>query len=275
MRVHRGQMRLTDTHCHLNDRHAFPLPEVAVAEAAESGVWRLVVVGVDTDSSRRAVEIADGCPDVYAVVGWHPNSTADYRSEELKSVRELLSHPKAVAIGEIGLDYYRDHATKDQQQKALIEQLDLAEETAFPVVFHCRDAYPDLLDVLEARPRLRYLFHCFAGDRSDASRAGALDAWFGVDGPVTYKSSDELRTTLSTLSRDKIVIETDSPYMAPVPFRGQRNRPALLPHVNAGLAACLGITGEECAALTEANAEAFFSFPGQRDQSAARSLTSK
>ncbi|MBS1713608.1 MAG: TatD family hydrolase [Armatimonadetes bacterium] len=253
-------MRLTDTHCHLNDGRAFPVPEATVAEAAESGVWRLVVVGVDSESSRRAVEIAEGCDQVYAVVGWHPNYTSDYREGSLKEVRELLDHPKCVALGEIGLDFYRDHASRDDQHRALREQLDLAEDKGVPVVFHCRDAYPELLSVLEGRKGLPYLFHCFAGSDDDAARASGLGSWFGVDGPLTYASAGPLREVVARLPKDKIVLETDSPYMTPVPYRGQRNRPSFLPYVNAALAECWGVTVEECAAQTEANAEAFFGF---------------
>jgi len=254
-------MRLTDTHCHLNDGHAFPLPEATAAEAAAQGVWRLVVVGVDTESSRRAVEIAERCENVYAVVGWHPNYTSKYDGEALKAIEALLDHPKSLALGEIGLDFYREHASREDQERALKDQLDLAEAKDVPVVFHCRDAYPELLDVLERRKVRPYLFHCFAGNDEDAGRASAFGAWFGVDGPVTYPSADGLRTTIAKLPRDKILLETDSPYMTPVPYRGQRNRPSFLPYVNAGLAAALGLGPEECADLTERSAEAFFRFP--------------
>lgn len=251
-------MRLIDTHCHLNDRQAFPVPEAAISEALESGVERLIVVGVDSESSLSAVKLAEQFEPVYAVVGWHPNHAADYQPGDLSIVSELLDHPKVVAIGEIGLDYYRDHASKEQQFACLVEQLDLAEDKGCPVVFHCRDAYGDLLDVLEKRKSHRYLFHCFAGTRNDADRAARMGAWFGVDGPVTYKSADELRETLRSLSRDKIVIETDAPWMSPVPYRGQRNRPAWVTCVNQGLAETLGISEVDCAELTTSNAQAFF-----------------
>jgi len=251
-------MQLVDTHCHLNDRQAFPIPGAAVDEALQAGVERLIVVGIDTESSQFAVQLAEEFEPVYAVVGWHPNHAAQYTSAELQPIRELLTHPKVVALGEIGLDYYRDHATKDEQYRCLNDQLELAEDTDTPVVFHCRDAYPDLLDVLDKRGANKFLFHCFAGSREDANRGVALGAWFGVDGPVTYKSADDLRETLRNLPKEKIVVETDAPWMSPVPYRGQRNRPAWVKYVNTALAETLGISEAECAELTTNNAQAFF-----------------
>ncbi len=258
-------MRLVDTHCHLNDRQAFPDPAPAVDEALAAGVVRLVVVGVDTDSSRYAVELAERFEEVYAVVGWHPTSTATFSPAELPALREMLAHPKVVALGEIGLDYHWDYATPEQQAVALRAQLDLAAELEEPVVFHCREAYPDLLDVLEREPGPRRLFHCFAGDATDASRAVALGAWFGVDGPVTYRKADALREVLAGLPRDRVVVETDAPWMAPHPFRGKPNRPAWVTYVNEGLASVWGVTPEVCAGLTTAAAQAFFGPLGLSD----------
>lgn len=251
-------MRLIDTHCHLNDASAFPMPELAVAEAVAAGVERMIVVGIDTESSRLAVQLSESFEEVFAVVGWHPNHASAYVSAELSAIKELLAHPKVVALGEIGLDFYRDHASRDDQYRCLYDQLDLAAETGARIVFHCRDAYPELLDVLEKRPVAPYLFHCFAGSPEDSRRASAMNAAFGVDGPVTYKSSGALREVLAGLPRDKVVIETDSPWMSPVPYRGQRNRPAWLPFVNEGLAESLNLSRAECAELTTANALAFF-----------------
>ena len=251
-------MRLVDTHCHLNDTQAFPLAQVAVSEALEAGVSRLVVVGIDTESSRKAVELANEFAEVFAVVGWHPNHAHQYRKSELIELERLLAHPKVVALGEIGLDFYRDHASVADQHQCLQDQLGLAAELNVPVVFHCRDAYNELLEVLESRPPHKYLFHCFAGDAVHAQRAVKLDCWFGVDGPVTYSSANTLRSIIAELPRDRIVIETDAPWMTPVPYRGQRNRPAWVTYVNQALAEVLSLAPEECADLTTANACSFF-----------------
>jgi TatD DNase family protein len=250
--------RLIDTHCHLNDAKAFPDPAATLHEAQEAGVDRVIVVGVDADSSRQALELADRFEGVYAIVGWHPNYTSTYSPEGLKEIEGMLSHPRAVAIGEIGLDFHWQYATRDQQDRALYDQLALAQSSGKPIVFHCREAYPALLDILERLPVLPYLFHCFAGDVEDARRARAMDCYFGVDGPITYKKSFESREIVKTLPRDRIVIETDSPYLTPEPFRGKPNKPANVALVNTALAGVLELDPEACAALTTTNAERFF-----------------
>ncbi len=251
-------MRLIDTHCHLNDQHDFPDPAAAVQEAAEAGVDRLIVIGVDTVTSESAVELADRFEGVYAAAGWHPNNATEYQTRELQRIEELLAHPKCVALGEIGLDFYRDHSMPGEQYKCLLEQLELAESTGKPVVFHCREANPDLLDVLEKREPHPWLFHCFSGNADNAQRAVELGCMFGVDGPITYPKSDDLRMVFQRLPQDRILIETDAPWMAPAPYRGKRNRPAWITHINERLAEVLELTPEQCAALTTANAERFF-----------------
>lgn len=251
-------MRLFDTHCHLQDDKAFPDPTGALQAAHAAGVDRVVVVGTDPEDWTRAIALAEVHERVYAILGWHPNYTADYDSASLAGLRELLRHEKVLALGEIGLDYHWSYSRREQQFAALREQLDLAAELSIPVVFHAREAYGDLLDVLESRPPQAYLFHCWAGDAEAARRAVALGAYFGVDGPVTYKKADDLRAVLVDLPKERLVVETDSPYMAPVPHRGKPNQPAFVAHVNAGLAAVLGLNEDECAELTTSNAERFF-----------------
>ncbi|MCW5940944.1 MAG: TatD family hydrolase [Fimbriimonadaceae bacterium] len=251
--------RLVDTHCHLNFPDLFPEPDPAIEEAAREGVDRVIVVGCDAETSRRAVALAERHEGVFAVVGWHPNHAATFDAIGLGEIEAMLDHPKVVALGEIGLDDHWDFATKPQQRTALVEQLDLATRLGKPIVFHCREAYPELLDVLEARKDLPLiLLHCFSGDADDARRAVALGAWFGVDGPITYKKADELRAVVRTLPSERLVVETDSPYLTPHPHRGKPNRPAMVTLVNAGLAATLSLDVDACARLTTTNAERFF-----------------
>ncbi len=247
-----------DTHCHLNLEESFPEPGPYFDRAGAAGVTLLALVGLDPVSGRRAVEMAAARGGVYAIVGRHPNYAADYVAPELDVFRELLSHPKSIAMGELGLDYHWDYASKEQQYRCLIEQLDLASELDMPVVFHCREAYSDLLDLLESRPPHTYLFHCFSGNAIDAGRAVALGAYFGFDGPLTYKKADALREMAAGLPRDRIVLETDSPYMAPVPYRGKPNEPSYLPLINQALAGALGISAAESESLTTENAKRFF-----------------
>ncbi|MEZ0327365.1 MAG: TatD family hydrolase [Fimbriimonas sp.] len=250
---------LIDTHCHLNDPVAFPDPASDIAEAQEARVEQLLVVGTEPSGWHRAIELAETFSQVHAIIGWHPNYTTYYKGTAELEI--LLKHPKVVALGEIGLDYHWDYATPEQQKAALSDQLALAKRLEIPVVFHCREAYPDLLDLLEAQELHRYLFHCFAGDMNDARRAIALGAYFGVDGPITYKKADDLREVIASIPQDRLVIETDSPYMPPVPFRGKPNKPAYVKFVNDGLAQTVGLTPEACAQLTTENAKRFFSLP--------------
>lgn len=249
---------LFDTHCHLNLAEHFPDPDAAVEEARQAGVEKLCIVGIDLPTCKTALEIAERHEGTYAIVGIHPNSSADYRPETLAEVGEMLAHPKAVALGEIGLDFHWDFASREQQERALHEQLDLAAARNMPVVFHCRKAYAELLSILESRPIQPYLFHCFSGTAADAERALALGGMLGFDGPITYKNAHDTREIARATPKDRIVIETDAPYLTPVPHRGKPNKPAYLPFVNHGLAAALKIGSEECAELTTANARRFF-----------------
>lgn len=249
---------LFDTHCHLNLEDLFPDPAPFLARAKTAGVRCLCLVGLDPETGLRAIEMAEREEDCFAIVGRHPNGAADYGPAELERLRELLTRPKTVALGEVGLDYHWDLASKEQQLRCLIDQLDLAEELDLPVVFHCREAYEDLLALLERRKPRPYLLHCFSGSQEDAKRAVALGCRFGIDGPVTYKKSESLREILVRLPRDRIVLETDSPYLTPVPFRGKPNEPSYLPYVNAAVAQTLEISEDECANLTTRNARDFF-----------------
>ena len=250
---------LIDTHCHLNFPDKFPDPAATIAEAKVAGVEKFVVVGCDPESSQMALNLADEFEEIYAVVGWHPTYTSKYTRESLDLIEEMAQHPKVVAIGEIGLDFHWDYSTPAEQMVALIDQLDLAKKLDKPIVFHAREAYPALLDVLEARERQPCLLHCFAGDHRDAERAVALGSYFGVDGPLTYKKADDLRSVIASLPRDRVVIETDSPYLPPVPYRGKPNTPAYIVHINETLASLWGVTPSEAADMTTENAERYFS----------------
>lgn len=249
---------MIDTHCHLNDQKAFPNPAESVREAVQAGVEKLIVVGINREWSDLAVELADTHPEVYAAVGWHPTSSAEYSSAELDHIRDLAHHEKVVAIGEIGFDFYWDSATLEQQTRCLNDHLELAREVNLPIIFHCREAYPQLLDYLETRDPQPYLFHCFAGNKEEAERAIAIGAIFGVDGPITYKKADELREVIRFIGIDRLVLETDAPWLSPVPYRGKPNHPMFLKHICEGVAQCLEISAEEVIKKTTGNARRFF-----------------
>lgn len=249
---------LIDTHCHLNIVEAFPIPSDAMQTARAAGVDGLIVVGIDVETSRIAVELANRENSVWAVVGIHPNSSAAFQPAWLAEIEKLASDRKVVAIGEVGLDYHWDYATPPEQARALHGQLDLAADLGLPVVFHCREAYDDLLAVLQARPARPYLLHCFSGSLDQARAFAELGAIFGVDGPITFKSAQALREIVRELGPDRWVLETDSPYLSPEPFRGKPNSPARLPWIARAFAATLGLTEAEAIEATGNTAKRFF-----------------
>lgn len=255
---YKDSVTLVDTHCHLSDARAFPDPRLEIETALAAGVRRMVTIGIDGDSSNDAIRLAETHREVYATAGWHPNHASDYSAAGLLKIEVLLAHPKCVALGEIGLDFYRDHASRGDQERAFRDQLALALDVRKPVVIHCREAYSELLAILEGGPAPPLIFHCFSGDATDLRRALDLGAWIGVDGPITYKSGDPLRQVLYQVPMDKLLVETDAPYMAPEPHRGKTNRPAWVTYVNAGLARVKGLTETETALATTTNALAVF-----------------
>ncbi len=251
-------MYLIDTHCHLNDVEAFPNVDEVVRDADDMDVKKLLVVGIDRETNAKAIDLAEKHETVYAIVGWHPNYAKTWDSKYLKNLEEYYNHPKVVAIGEIGLDYYWDYATKEEQEKCFRDQLVLARDIDAPVVFHCREALDALLSLLESEPIHPYLFHCFSGDASDANRALNLGAYFGVDGPITYKKNDDLREVIKSLPKDRIVLETDAPWLTPVPHRGKTNVPEYLVYINRELAKLWDCTEEESGRISTENALQFF-----------------
>lgn len=247
---------MIDTHCHLYDEKLGD-PAAEVQQAAEAGVDRLVVIGTDDDTSRRAVELADHFAGVYATVGWHPNYSANYPGD-LATIRELARHPKVVGLGEMGLDFHWDFATLEQQERCLRDQLALARELDLPIVFHAREATGALLDFLEPDPPSSFVMHCFSGTTQEAQRALEMGGFLGVDGPITYPKSVDLRNLVASTPRDRWLIETDAPYLAPVPHRGKVNHPAYVSLVCAAVAEAWGVSVAEAERITTANAERFY-----------------
>lgn len=254
-------MKLIDTHCHLNFKEHFPNVVSTLQSAKQNNVVACIVVGCDTETSRYAIELAEKYEEIYACIGWHPNYSANYTTHELKKINELSLHPKCVAIGEVGLDYHWKYATLEQQKACTLEHVQLAIEKNLPVVFHCREAYDDLLDFLEdlvTQPKSMIL-HCFSGNIEHAKQAVSMGCYFGIDGPITYRNAENLRQIAKILPKDRLLVETDSPYLTPHPYRGQQNSPAMIPLINSGLAKTLDIGEQECAEITTGNAMRVFS----------------
>ncbi len=251
----------TDTHAHLVfDDFAADLPEV-VSRAAAAGVTRIISIGCDVETSRGTVAIAHRFADVFASVGLHPGYVPDVTLCDLKEIRALAADPKVVAIGETGLDYYRGDEHQQAQQDLFWAQLELARELRKPVVIHNRSAEADLLKILRAHaPGFRPwgVMHCFAGDVKLAAECIELGLLISFTGILTFKNAEALRAVARQVALENIMLETDAPYLAPVPHRGKRNEPARIPAIAAVLADAKGVTPEAVARVTTGNAVRLF-----------------
>lgn len=252
-------MPIFDTHAHY-DASAFNSDREAVLSAlSEAGVGLVVDPGCDLPSSRAALALAEQFPHVYAAVGIHPEDCAGYTDADLDTLRALCRHDKAVAIGEIGLDYYwAENPPRDFQQQVFRRQLELALELDMPVIIHDREAHGDSLAIVEEYPGLRGVFHCFSGSPEMAAELLKRGWYLGFDGPITYKNAKRAPEVAAITPLDRILVETDSPYMTPVPFRGKRNDSRYLPYVIEKLAAWKGVTPQEMTEITFANGKRLF-----------------
>jgi TatD DNase family protein len=258
--------RWTDDHCHLGWEGDEP-PDIAkvdevVAEARAAGVERLITVGTDAERAAEAVATARRHPGVvWATVGLHPHDATN----GLDGLGPLLSEPEVVAVGECGLDYHYDHSPRPVQRAMFAAQIALAHEHALPLVIHTREAWGDTFDILEAEgvPE-RTVFHCFTGGPEEAG--GCLDrgGHLSFSGIVTFPSAGDVRSAAAICPLDRVLVETDSPYLAPVPHRGQPNRPALVPLVGAAVADAMAVDVDAVAEATWANAERVYGLPGAR-----------
>lgn len=266
---------LIDTHAHLDMLEA-PLGEV-MARAREAGVGGIVTVGESLASSRLAAELAgrydgsDGTPEVWAAVGVHPHEARHFDSAASDELRRLAAEPRVVAIGEIGLDFHYDLSPRDAQREAFAAQLALAGELGLPVIVHSREAADEIFAAVEgfivgsaaaqagrAEPARKVLIHCFTGDRDEAVRLTDIGCRIAVGGVITFRSADRLREAVLAVPRDRLMLETDSPYLAPVPRRGERNEPANVALVAEALAELRGTDSAAAASETTRAATEFF-----------------
>lgn len=248
-----------DTHAHY-DSDRFDNDRGAVLSALPGlGVDLVIDPGCDEVSSKAAVALAEEYAFLYAAVGWQPQELKEsYYDGALDVIRQLAAHPKVVAIGEIGLDYYWDTSYNEFQQKILREQFRLAEELNLPVIFHDREAHGDSLAIVREFPNVRGVFHCYSGSAEMAKVLLDLGWYLGFDGPVTYKNAKKHREVLEICPMDRILIETDSPYLSPEPKRGTRNHSGNLELINAKLAEIKGVSPEEMARITMENGRRLF-----------------
>lgn len=250
-----------DSHAHLDASRFREDREEILAELKNHGVTRIMNVGCDLESSERSIALAEAYDFVYASVGSHPDDADHVNGKLLDHYRRLASHPKVRAIGEIGLDYHYEDVPRAQQIIAFEEQIELAETLDLPVIVHMREATEDAMTIVKRHPELRGVFHCFSGS-ADLARWLVDRGWYlGFTGVVTFKNARRALEAVEAIPIDRILIETDCPYMAPEPYRGRRNDSRLVPLVAKKIAEIKGLTPEEMGLQTAKNANTLFRIP--------------
>lgn len=248
-----------DSHCHLD---ALPDPSGEIAAASAAGVGAIVTIGTDEPTSERAVELASRHALVWAAAGVHPHAADGFTAPVARRIHRLASGDRVVAVGEVGLDFYRDHSSRDAQRAAFAAQIQIAASLGKPLVMHIREAFDEVIGMLkEAGPPQGLVFHCFSGNPSQAQEALDLGGFISFAGNVSYKSAGPLREAARMVPMDRLLIETDSPFLAPVPHRGKANRPCYTVEVGEALAAALGREVGEIERATALNAAAVFKLP--------------
>ena len=260
---------LIDTHCHLNSEDYDADRAEVIAKATANSVTRIINPAVDLATGDQVLALCAAYSNIFAAVGIHPNSSASFSAADLEAIEIQAQNSKVVAVGEIGLDYYRDWSPKDKQKIAFEAQLDLAAKLELPVIIHNREASEDILPILanwvsglpeslRGRPGV---FHSFSAPRQAAEQALTLGFYLGFTGPITYKNADDLRAIASRVPLDRLLVETDGPYLTPQPHRGKRNEPAYVRFTAERLAALRNMPDEALFAATTQNAERLFKLP--------------
>jgi TatD DNase family protein len=255
-------LRLIDTHAHLDFDNYDQDREEVFNRAREIGVEKIVNIGADLEGSRRVVELAEKYDDVYASVGIHPHEADTVNDESLAEIKALADFPKVKAIGECGLDFYYDNSPREIQKEAFKKQLQLALELKLPVVVHSREAAAETLAILDeiADFAENLIFHCYAYGPVEIEEIIKRDYYVAFGGLITFNSAQPIRDALKKMPLDRILLETDAPYLTPAPYRGKRNEPAYLEHIVKKAAAIKGIRAEEMGKITTENAERIYNF---------------
>jgi TatD DNase family protein len=251
---------LFDTHVHLNAEQFDEDVEEVMERAKETGVEYMVVVGFDRPTINRALELVEKYDFLYASVGWHPVDAIDMEEEDLQWIEELASHPKVVAIGEMGLDYHWDKSPRDVQQDVFRKQIQLAKRVKLPIIIHNREATQDIVDILreESAQEVGGIMHCFSGSSEVAQQCIDMNFYISLGGPVTFKNAKKPKEVAKEIPLDNMLVETDCPFLAPHPYRGKRNEPAYVRLVAQQIAEIKEITVEEVEEITTENAKRLF-----------------
>jgi TatD DNase family protein len=251
---------LFDTHAHLNAiQYEEDIVEV-IQRAKSERVTHIVVVGFDKDTIKRAMELTEQYEMIYAAVGWHPVDAIDMTDEDLEWIKELASHPKVVAIGEMGLDYYWDKSPKDIQKDVFRRQIRLAKEVKLPIIIHNRDSTEDVVKILkeENAGEVGGIMHCFTGSLEVAKQCMDMNFYISFGGPVTFKNAKKSKEVATEIPLERLLIETDCPDLTPHPFRGKRNEPSYVKYIAEQIAELKGLSFEEVAKITSDNAKKLF-----------------
>ncbi len=256
-------MNLFDSHCHLeSESFRDDLPDV-MQRMAQNGVARCILAGSDLETSRRIVAMCKAHENVFGVVGVHPHDAKGWMEDTAQALCDMQKEPRIVGIGEIGLDYFYDHSPREKQREVFVKQLLLANELGVPAVFHVRDAHGDMLQLLRAnRSKLPSgVLHCFSGSVESAREYLDMGFYISFAGPVTFKNASRLQEVARYCPEDRLLVETDSPYLAPVPVRGRRNEPAHVRYVAEMVAALRGVSPEALAQTAAQNTCRLFGIP--------------
>ncbi len=257
---------LIDTHCHIADAEFDGDREAVIARAIAAGVQKMIVIGTGLESSRRAVALAEKYPFLRATVGLHPHDAKELDDSLLEALSQLADHPKVAAMGEMGFDLFYNHSSLEMQRHAFIAQICLAKEKQLPLVIHTRDAWPETFDLFEAEgirehaQNVGVVLHCFTGDKAIAERGAALGCYLSFSGIMTFKKAKDVQKAAGGAAINKIVVETDAPYLAPQGKRGKRNEPAYVVTVAQKLAELRQMSFDALCKITTRNAERLFRF---------------
>jgi len=252
-----SKLALIDTHAHLDSADYNEDRSVVIASTFADGIG-VITVGVDLESSEAALNLAKHHRFIWAGVGVHPHEAKTFDAQVAERLRELARDPKVVAIGEIGLDYYRDLSPRSKQRDVFIEQITLANELNLPVIIHNRESTVDMLAILHKRRPQRGVIHSFLGDIDLVQEFMKLGLYLGIGGPLTFKKNDILRDAVGQIPLERMLLETDCPYLTPIPYRGKRNEPAYIRYVAEEIARLKGIFPEQVAMITTENSRRLF-----------------
>jgi TatD DNase family protein len=255
---------LTDTHTHLNARQFDADRDEVIRRARENGVTRIINIGFNRETIPTSIELTERYDFIYTAVGWHPQDAIDMKPEDLEWIERLCAKEKVVAIGEIGLDYYWDTSPKDVQHRVFREQIRLARKLGMPIVIHNRDAHHDVVQLLkeEKADEVGGVMHCFSGSWETAKQCLDLNFYISFGGPITFKNAKQPKEVLAKVPLDRLLVETDAPYLTPHPHRGKRNETGYVRLVAEAAAEIKGISLEELARITSENATRLFRLPG-------------